>query len=140
MADGFTVEVDTRKLEQIIQSLPKGAQDLLAAIATEMVADIQLSMGTSPPGIAYTRGNVTHVASLPGYPPTPDTGELRASITHRQTGKLERIIHDQTEYGAAQEFGVEELNLEARPFMRPVFEDWRTKKFGQFVDDYPLIP
>jgi len=139
MADGFFVEVDTRKLEQIIASLPQGAQDLLAAIGTEMVADIQLSMGTSPPGRTYTRGGVTHVASVAGNPPNPDTGELRASITHTQTGPMERVIHDQTEHGAIQEFGAEEINLAPRPFMRPVFEAWRVRKFGQFVDDFPLI-
>lgn len=138
MVDGMQVVVDTRRLEQIIQSLPGAGEDLLAGVATEMVSDIKQNMIDSPPaGITYRRRGVEHTASAPGDPPRPDTGELMGSITHRATGTLEQTIHDQVEYGKYLELGTE--FIEARPFMRPVFADWRTSKFGQFVSQFPLV-
>ena len=138
MVDGMVMNVDTRRLEEIIASLPGAAEDMLAAVATEMVGDIVLSMNDSPAtGITYTRRGVQHTASEPGNPPRPDTGELMGSITHRKTGVLEQTIHDQVEYGKWLELGTE--FMEARPFMTPVFEQWRRNKFAQFVDDFPLV-
>lgn len=138
MVDGMTMDVDTRKLEQIIQSLPGAADDLLAAIATEMVSDIKLGMNDSPAtGITYTRGSVQHTASEAGNAPRPDTGELMGSITHQKTGTLEQTIHDQVEYGVYLELGTE--FIEARPFMTPVFEQWRRGQFANFVDNFPLV-
>lgn len=140
MSDGFgmTMNVDTERLEQIIAELPNNAEDFLAAVATEMVGDIIHGMDTSPAdGLTYWRGNVVHIASSPGNPPVPDTGELRASIDHRKTGVLEQTIHDGVEYGRYLELGTE--FIEPRPFFVPVFEDWRVNKFGQFVRDYPLV-
>ena len=136
MAD-FQIEVDLTRLNQVIAELPGGAENLLIAAATEMVADIQLSMGTSPPGRTYTRRGVTHTASQAGYAPNPDTGNLKASITHTANGKLERIIHDQTDYGQHLEFGTEVMA--ARPFMRPVFEAWRTGRFAALVRQIDLV-
>lgn len=138
MTDGLVMNVDTRKLEDVINSLPGKAEDLLAAIANEMVVDITEGMrNSSPTGITYTRRGVSHTSSETGNPPRPDTGDLMGSITHRATATLEQTIHDQVEYGKWLELGTE--FMEARPFMKPVFEQWRNRKFGQFVDDYPLV-
>ena len=136
--DGLVMNVDTRKLAEIIGLLPGKAEDLLAAIATEMVSDIKQGMIDSPAtGITYTRGSVQHTASEAGNAPRPDIGELLGSITHQATGTLEQTIHDQVAYGKWLEIGTE--FMAARPFMKPVFEQWRTSRFGQFVDDYPLV-
>ncbi len=130
----FTMKVDTAKMEQIIAQLPNGANDLLAAIATEMVGDMVQGMDDSPAdGQVY--GN--HIASSPGNPPRPDTGELRASITHTPTGALQETIHDQTEYGKLQEFGTEDID--ARPWMKPVFEKWNRGKYANFASRFTLV-
>lgn len=138
MADGLAMNVDTKKLEQVIRDLSGNAEDMLAGAATQMVGDIKLAMTDSPAtGITYTRGSVQHTASEAGNAPRPDTGELMGSITHRKTGKLEQTIYDQVEYGVYLELGTE--FIEARPFMSPVFESWRRGQFADFVDDFPLV-
>ena len=138
MVDGMTMNVDVQKMQQIVDTLPGKAEDLLAAVATEMVSDIKQIMMDSPAsGITYTRRGIQHTASAPGEAPRPDSGELMGSITHRATATLEQTIHDQVEHGKYQELGTE--HIEARPFMRPVFENWRVNKFGQFVDSFPLV-
>ncbi len=139
MANSFRPsQVDTRKLRQIIESMPRGEAALLAGIANEMVVDVQLSMDDSPAdGRTYKRGTVEHVASSAGNPPRPDTGTLRASINHAPRGNLEEVIFDQVEYGYYLEFGTEDIL--PRPFMRPVFEAWSNRKFADFVRSYPLV-
>ena len=134
MADGMAMKVDTAKMLQIIASLPNNEKDLLAGVATEMVGDMKIGMLDSP-----ADGNVygDHVASSPGNPPRPDTAELLNSVTHTATGPLEETIHDQVEHGAWQELGTE--FIEARPWMKPVFESWRRGKFAGFVRDWPLV-
>ena len=137
MAD-FQLNIDKRKLQDLIDNLPGGIDDLLNGVAIEMVADMQLGMDDSPAdGVTYTRGSVQHTASSPGNPPRPDTAALRNSITHTSTGTHEVTIHDQVEYGQYQEFGTE--TIEARPWMKPVFEDWRRNKFNNFVDNFSLV-
>lgn len=138
MVDGMAMNVDVRRLEQIADALPGGLEDFLDAVGTEMVGDVQMGMQGSPAdGITYTRGGVTHTASSAGNPPRPDSGELLASITFTPTGTLERTIHDGVEYGVYQELGTE--FIEARPFMVPVFEEWRARKFAEFVRRFPLV-
>jgi hypothetical protein len=134
MADEFKMTVDVRKLREIAASLPRGINDLLAAVGTEMVGDMQMGMLNSPAdGEVYG----DHQASSPGNPPRPDTAELLNSVTHTKTGEAERVIHDQVEYGKYQEFGTEDI--EPRPWMKPVFEAWQNGKFSQFVDNFPLV-
>lgn len=138
MVDGLVMNVDVRRMQQIIDALPGNAEDLLAAVATEMVGDVKQGMLDSPPtGITYTRRGVQHTASEAGNEPRPDTGELIGGITHRRTGKLEQTIHDQVEYGKYLELGTE--FIAPRPFMRPVFEQWRVSQFADFVAAFPLV-
>lgn len=131
----FRMEVDTEMLRRIIQQLPGEIDGLLAGAATEMVGDMQQGMLDSPadPSRVYVRGGVSHEASMPGNPPRPDTGSLYASLNHEKTGTNERTIFDQVEYGQYLEFGAEEVGLEARPWMRPVFEQWRRGAFNAFL-------
>lgn len=134
MSDEFKVVIDTRKMRQIASNLPGGINDLLAAVGTEMVGDMQMGMLDSP---ADGEWHGDHQASSPGNPPRPDTAELLNSITHTKTGEGERTIHDQVEHGAYQEFGTE--TIEPRPWMKPVFEAWQNSKFASFVDGFPLV-
>lgn len=124
MADSdFKVNLDTSGLDKILQQEPAKAEAWLDGFVEEMVTNIKLSFGTSPPGLTYTRGSVQHVASQPGYPPNVDTGNLRASMRWEKTGKLERTIFDGTEYGIYLEEGAEDAGIEARPFVQPEFAD-----------------
>lgn len=125
MSDNVQITIDDSKLRIFMQQYPQKIEDWLSGVAEQMVTDIKLSFGTSPPGRAYQRGTVTHIASMPGYPPNVDTGSLRASIRWASEGRFTRIISDGVEYGIMLEYGTEYTG--ARPFVRPVFEDWRQK-------------
>jgi hypothetical protein len=124
MAD-YQVRIDTRKMQQIIRNEPERVDKWLRGVANEILGDIVLSFNTSPAGRTYTRGNVTHIASQPGYPPNVDTGALRASMGVRRLKQLAYEIHDGVEYGVHLEFGTE--RMAARPFVGPVFDDWQRK-------------
>ena len=119
------VKLDMRGLDRVLREEPQKAERWLDGVAEEIVSDIKLSFGTSPGGRSYTRGSVTHVASQPNYPPNVDTGALRASIRWENTGHFERTIMDGVEYGIYLEDGAE--NMQPRPFVGPVFHDWRGK-------------
>jgi len=134
MADGFKMVIDTRKMNAIAAQLPRGIDSLLAGVGEEMAGDMKMGMVDSP---ADGEWHGDHQASSPGNPPRPDTGELMGSITHSPYGKDARVIHDQVEHGAYQEFGTE--TIEPRPWMKPVFEAWRNGKFSQFIDNFPLV-
>ena len=102
------IRTDTAVLEALINGGVQDAADrFLREVANDMKNEIVLSFGESP--------------SPPGGPPGVDTGALRASMTVTKERDLEYTIHDQVNYG----FELEELKN--RPFMRPVFEHWRSR-------------
>jgi hypothetical protein len=127
----FDVIVDTRILDRIAAQLGDKIDDFIGEAANEMLNDVVLSFGSSPPGIEYKRGDSVHIASAPGYPPNPDTGTLRGSMMVSREQANERLIHDQTEYGVYQEYGTEEI--EARPFLGPVVHAWQNQKLADFA-------
>jgi hypothetical protein len=135
MAADFKVEVDLRKLSALIQQEPQKSERWLAGFAEDMVTDIKTSFGTSPPGRTHTRGGVTHVASLPGYPPNIDTGALIGSIRQVEAGKLTRRIEDGVEYGRELEEGI---GMEPRPFMDPAFDRARKRIEQDAADNLGL--
>lgn len=122
MAD-LDVTLDTDVLDRILAQEPGKVDSWLDGFAEEMVTNIKLSFGSSPPGLSYTRGSVTHVASQPDNPPNVDTGALRASIRWERTGKHERTIMAGTEYAEFLENGAEDVGLLPRPYMGPEFAD-----------------
>lgn len=124
MAD-YQVRIDTRKMQQIIRNEPERVDKWLRGVANEILGDIVLSFNTSPPGRTYTRGETTHIASQPGYPPNIDMGALEASMGVRRLKQLRYEIHDGVEYGIHLELGTE--RMAARPFVGPVFDDWQHK-------------
>lgn len=126
------IEVDTRRLQQIIRKQPEMIEKIMDGMAEEVVSDIFMGIQTSPPtGRAYQRRGVTHIASEPGQPPRPDIGNLLAGIRWKPDGKFKRRIEDGTEYGAHLEIGTEKIR--PRPFFTPVFEMWAVRKFRDFL-------
>ena len=89
-------------------------------------ADLLSRPGT---GRLYQRGQtVEHRASAPGEPPAPDTGRLRASVTHevvRGPSEVRGIITANTEYAAALELGTEKVR--ARPFLSRLSRDYSAR-------------
>lgn len=125
MSDNVQITIDDRRLRAFAQQYPLKVENWLSGVAEQMVTDIKLSFGTSPPGRVYQRGNVTHIASRAGYPPNVDTGTLRASIRWWSEGRFTRVIGDGVEYGLLLEWGTEYMG--ARPFISPVFDEWRKR-------------
>lgn len=123
MASGMTVRKDFAKLDSIIRGTPGQIEAFGRSVATEMTSDIVLSFGTSP--------------SAPGDPPGVDTGALRSSIHWDPEGKTRWIIADGVIYGLHLELGTSKMA--ARPFVGPVFMEWRQRKLGAYAKSYGLI-
>lgn len=121
------VQLDMKKLEALIRNQPENSDKWLRGVAHQMQGDIRQSMIDSPAtGKTYDRGKGRyHVASSPGNPPRPDTGTLINTIRVRPVGFLHYEIVDGVEYGIELEEGT--TKKAPRPFMRPVFEGWRSK-------------
>jgi HK97 gp10 family phage protein len=131
--------VDTKKLQRIARQLPQRLDAVGRKAAAEMVADVVGSFGTSPPGVTYQLYSPrrTHVASVAGYPPNSDTGALRASIEWETAGKLRYAVLAGTEYAAWLEFGTRDMA--ARPFLTPVFDEWRARKLRDLLKNEGLF-
>lgn len=128
---------DTRRLQELARNSPERIREAGEAIATEMLNDIVLSFNTSPDGETYRRGGIEHVASQEGYPPNVDTGTLRASMRWARTGAFRWEISDGVEYGIFLELGTE--NMAPRPFVSPVFEEWRARRLASFLRSFGLF-
>lgn len=71
-------------------------------------------------GRVYRRRGVEHQASAPGQPPAPDTGQLRASITHSAGEDDQSVFVDVGTNLATGRFLEEGTqHMDARPFLRP---------------------
>jgi len=137
MVAWMSATTDTSKLQALKKRLPDRFDGMLRGASEEIVTDIKLSFGTSPAGASYTRGTVVHVASQPGYPPNIDIGALLATIRWFRDRRGRFIITDGVIYGAHLEIGTE--RMAARPWMTPVFEQWRSHKFAEYARDYNLL-
>lgn len=138
MADGTTIQLDTTVLDRLIRDVPEQADQWLRGVGNQILDDIVLSFGDSPPGREYQHRTVRHVASQPGYPPNVDTGALRASLRLVRLGRLHYQIQDGVEYGAYLEAGT--ATIAARPFVAPVFFDWRENKLARDMQAFGLLP
>jgi len=78
-------------------------------------------------GREYQHGNVTHVASKPGFPPNTDTGLLVNSVyvDAKEKGAQVKtvIVGTDLKYGKWLEFGT--TRMAARPWLFPAFEKTR---------------
>lgn len=112
------------KLERIREGINRNLRNVIQEGAFLIERDAKASMrGTGTP----------HVPSMPGQPPTVDTGKLRASITTDVKdirGRIEAKIGveggsepDSKNYGLFLEFGTS--RIDKRPFLFPAF----TKNF-----------
>lgn len=118
--------VDKTVLQNLIVTMPGLLDDALADVAEQIAGDIVDSFDTSPGGRTYG----THVASLPGYPPNVDSGDLQASIDWERVELMHYVVYDGVPYGIFLELGTE--NMDPRPFVVPVFELWR-RIFPSFI-------
>jgi len=126
---GISVTKNDKVLRDLIADFPADADRGLAGAGEQMVGDIKQSLGTGPPGESYTIRGVTHVASSPGFPPNTDVADLIGSIRLVRVGHLNYKIQDGVEHGIHMEEGTPDI--EPRPFINPVFEEWRPKIAGE---------
>jgi hypothetical protein len=94
----------------------------MGAVAAAGEAELKVILSTPGAGREYPRGKtVTHKASAPGDPPAPDTGRLRASVSHevvRSGADIIARVSDNTQYALALELGTEKIA--PRPALRPL--------------------
>jgi HK97 gp10 family phage protein len=117
-------------------------------------------------GRIYQRGNIVHQASSPGQPPAVDTGRLRASISVNWVGsggsgvdedgnsletpadgvnqpgssggRFRVVVGSNVEYAPYLEFGTR--RMAARPFLRPAFDQVRSRILRMLVTPSPRAP
>lgn len=130
-------ELDTTILDRLIDATPTRLDQFGRSVAEAMTNDIKLSFNSSPPGMSYTRGGVTHVASQPGFPPNIDVGALVGSMHWETIAQLTYHIMDGVEYGFMLEEGTS--SILPRPFVQPVFKAWRGGKFEQHAIAFGII-
>lgn len=112
------MHVDVRRLQQMARQAPQKMGRVIRGMAETMNGDIVESFGTSP--------------SSPGDPPGVDTDALRGSMHVENAGSFTQQIADGVEYGIYLELGTERMS--ARPFVVPVFEDWKADNFAKVAD------
>ena len=106
----LAVESREETLNQIIDSTLK-----VHAIAVKSIQQHQSS------GRIYKRNGVDHSASLPGFPPNSDTGNLVRNIAFKiDAEKLEGEVGSDIEYAKFLEFGTSKM--EPRPWLLPALE------------------
>ena len=145
------IQIDERKA--LTQVLPLAEMKVLAkAFSLERAIKQRLSQVAT--GRIYKRRGKYgfHQASAPGEPPAVDTGRLRASISVNWSGSgkaegdmgskafvgdgvkepsisggeiFKAVVGTNVKYGAELEFG--KKRLLPRPFMRPVFDEFKSK-------------
>ena len=93
--------------------------------AVKVLNETQKAMKQSTKtGIAYKRGNKTHIASAAGQAPAVDTGTLVRSIQAIKSIYGDGwLVGTNIEYGKHLEFGTK--NMAARPWLIPALEKHR---------------
>jgi hypothetical protein len=112
------VRLNIRRLSRIADRAPERIDRLAEAVAVGINSDIVMSFGTSP--------------SSPGEPPGVDTGTLRASMHVEREAHAAYRVADGVLYGIYLEMGTEKMA--ARPFVVPVFEDWRARNYQRVAE------
>lgn len=118
MAGQLRVTVTKDRLNRIMALGSRRAEQFIRTAAFDGERIAKQSMLDSPPGRRYSRGRTYHIASRPGHPPRPDTGNLRNGITTGSVAPLRWQIRVGAEYGLHLEFGTR--RMAARPFMEPM--------------------
>lgn len=121
----LSMEAEVSGFDDVLNGYERDAQQWLNGFTEDLVSQIKLSFGTSPAGEVYVRGNVSHVASQPGYPPNIDIGTLTGSIEWERVIALENHITVGAEHGEYMEDGTQ--SIAPRPFMKPAFDNAATR-------------
>lgn len=116
---------DNRVLLALMRSIPDNLdrwieQDVALGISGDIT---DLLSGPSP--------------SRPGDPPGEDTGTLRATISLRRMRRFSYMIYSPEKYAPPLEFGSE--HIAKRPFMVPIFENWRQHKLMDAARSAKLV-
>lgn len=94
------------------------AQAVVRGTESVRTEAVRLILDTPKTGRAYSRGEVTHIASAPGEPPASDTGRLVGSIRAEYSdGGLSGRVVAGSAHAPYLEFGT--AKMAPRPFMRP---------------------
>ena len=110
----FDFTVDTSGIDSLLQKHPQNKSRFLDAVAELVVTEMKDSFNTSPPGRAYDRADGrVHIASLPGYPPNTDYGDLINSLRWERHGDVREI------HGAEHGLYLEDSTELNRPFIGP---------------------
>jgi phage gpG-like protein len=115
------VEINTRRLNQILRDLPGNAHNAVATIAREIEGKAKISIGEEKHGAIYlVQGGIEHQASAPGEAPAIDTGNLVNSIQVEMTGPAAAVVFTNVEYAPYLEFGT--IEIAPRPFLQPAVD------------------
>ena len=124
------VFVDVKKFVEGIEKAKKEYSKKCKAAAMEIGAmmekEVRMTLSHPGTGRVYTRRGIEHQASAPGEPPAPDTGSLRASVTHEVVGSgnsIEVRVGTNKKYGKTLEFGT--FSIAPRPWLfKTIKENW----------------
>lgn len=115
MSADFEYYADTSGIDDLLAKMPQNKGRFMDAWVEAVITEMKDSFNTSPPGRSYDRGSGrVHVASVEGYPPNIDYGDLTNSLRWERRGSDTREIHG-AEHGLYLEDSTE-LN---RPFIAP---------------------
>jgi hypothetical protein len=116
----LSIKMQVPDLASMAEQMRERIEATVAKTALAVEADVKASMiESTPEGIIYKHGKVTHQASGPGQPPAIDTGYLINHIAAKELAPMQWSVSAGAEYAAALEYGYPPNNLAARPYMRP---------------------
>ncbi len=120
------ISLDTRKLDHLSKYAAKNTEQVVWDEVNAIIDDIDSSWSPSSP-------------SAPGQPPAVVSGNLRDSITARQTTKGDKpavMIEVKAHYASFLEFGTS--RMASRPFIRPAMfraEQRYPNQFKRITED-----
>jgi len=126
-----------RLAKRLIDNGSKNAIQAVTRSTTFVEKAVQNSIKQKGTGRNYTRGGVTHTASIAGQPPATDQGNLANNITidisTKSNGSVVGQIISSAPYSKELEFGT--TNMEARPFMQPALRKSKKKILSIFKEE-----
>ncbi len=107
-------------LRELAHNAPEKLMRVLEKVGRDTINEAKRSMQESPQtGKLYRHGGVDHIASSPGFPPRPDTGNLMSGLNF-DTGRFWVDVGATAEYAPWLEVGTR--RMAPRPWLRPAME------------------